>query len=132
MIGHALLMFSPEEEDRVLMGKLMDRFVLDEFYEGRGCLLQVASGNVRAARFSLWDRDVSHTVKGEDTLFPLPLTAEDCRTRNRWAAEHGSIGHRYDALCGRFGVERIANAIRMRILANQAQRELTRQIEATV
>lgn len=132
MIGHALLMFTPEEEDRLLTGRMTKGIGLDFEMDGAGCVFQVATGLSRpGSRYSLWSSDVAHLIAGEDRMFPRPSTqfAYDChwRPRMQWGILHGSVAHRYDALTLRFGVERIANAIRSRILTNQLRRQLQAQ-----
>lgn len=100
MIGHFLLQLTPEQEDRVLTGKMVAAGSL----EPGGCVMQVACGQ--------------HDYAQPGALAGL------------WEWEGPSrhlrhVGYRYDFLCARFGTPRVNAAIRTRILSSRAQRVLS-------
>ena len=104
MIGHFLLTLTKAEEDRVMhrdMGFMNGR-------GGPGCLLQV----VGSPRYGV---EMRHVMNVEDRLGVGPA----------WNKHH--VGMRYDALISRFGVQRVVNAIRSRVLMNQLRRSVAMQ-----
>lgn len=96
MIGHFLLTLEPEQEERLLTGKMAGLLVLNptDFAKFGGCLLQVVDGATEGPRKEIEDYD----------------------------EVGGHVGCQYDDLCHRFGTDRIHVAIRNRILTNQARR----------
>ena len=118
MIGHLVNILTREEEDRLLTSKL-------GCYSDGECLLQRLSGTVAA----LQDKTSRHYREWRHSTLAYP-TLHD--RGYRWiggmpAWFHHSIGSRYDMLIDRFGTPRIANAIRNRVLANQARRTLQQE-----
>lgn len=110
MIGHFLLTITPEEETLILEGKL------GSVNENR-CLLQTMSkGGVSDVMRpgTRYAREVSHWCG---------LFKDDSRAAVASFRRH-HVGRCYDMLVHRFGVERVANAIRSRILTNQFRREM--------
>jgi len=108
MIGHFLLTLNEAEENRVLTGKLGCVCLTRDTFEAHGgCLLQTADGFVMAIG-GVGFREFQH------------FTRRPSRALGAW--HH--VGMRYDKLVARFGVRRVANAIRMRILSNRARRVL--------
>lgn len=103
MIGKWLEKLSVEVEDRLLTQPLGSVVSGDYQPEVGGCLLQVATGRGKAGTFFY---DLRH--------HDLPP----------WRGS--SVPREYDALLGRFGIKRIANAIRNRILRNRLRRTLVR------
>lgn len=102
MIGHYLLTLTQEQEDRVLTQSFSGHL-------GGGktvCLVQVAE-------------QIESPYAAEDHLFRGSI--KDCSECDA----HASPAERYDCLCVRFGEGRVNGAIRNRILANQARRELS-------
>jgi hypothetical protein len=99
MIGHYLLTLTPDAEDDVLTGILKPGSYGNETER---CLVGWAAGY-----------DVEHHH----------FTRRRLERNTHWGFT--CIEERFDGLCYRFGVERIANAIRSRILANQAHRALS-------
>lgn len=101
MIGHALFVFTPEQEDRVLLGK-MEPWPEGAMSSPNPCLLITA-----------------YRGGGRRNLVGWPEEGPPDSQRIL-------VGRRFDALCHRFGADRITAAIRNRILSNRARRELTR------
>lgn len=98
MIGHALLMFKPDAEDRILTTAMRPFSGNERLGYGGPCLIMAARGdgsfNAASGGLTEWE----------------PLSCE--------------LGRRFDALCLRFGIERVTAAIRNRILSNRARRAL--------
>lgn len=109
MINHYLLSLTPEAEDAVLTGKMAPGAY--RFADGRRCLVGWAAGVTPAESGLRCSRPFYFTP----VPFVLPQRA---------------IEPRYDSLCCRFGIARVNNAIRNRILANQARRALAGVREA--
>jgi hypothetical protein len=100
MINHFLLTLTPDEEDRVLTTPMAGYRSMSE----AGCLLDALAGT---ARHYL-------RVRQHRTVWFWPVGVRDpC----------SSVGERYDDLHRRYGA-RVNNAIRNRILANRARRNL--------
>lgn len=109
MIGKYLATLTREQEDRVLTAKLgaAPRYLRED---GCRCLIGCTRDFVDTGR-----RRSDGTIVGNPSG---PL-------RDVWTIlEEGVIGLRFDALCARFGEERIGAIVRNRILANQARRAL--------
>ncbi len=128
MIGHFLLTLSPEEEGRLLTGKLTPR--LNDMHEvgGPGCLLQAVDDRSLRDPFSRVRRDSHHQLGATVRHMAIRgrLSSESGWKDNlRHSILHWSVGHRFDALCERFGVERVGRVIRTRVLSNQARRALS-------
>jgi hypothetical protein len=106
MIGHYLLTLRSEEEGRVLtMAMRPGDYVCDELMNQGPCLVGVANDPATVPAYM------------------HDYTREDFDTRTVLHGET-AIEYRFDALCRRFGIERITAAIRNRILTNQARRAL--------
>ena len=114
MLGHFLLTITPAEEDRILTHQL------GTVMESR-CLLQTMSGTHCALSGTRHLAEAMHAHGAECRNFVL----WGRQPHNLW--QH-HVGVRYDTLIDRFGVKRVGQAIRTRILANKARR-LLRQIE---
>lgn len=113
MIGHYLLTLTQEQEDRVLTMK-MEKCTTYVIYDHNGI---PQCGCLRAV------------------VHDLDQTAARYNPIGKWRTVHGSweldlVGIQYDALCDRFGVERVNRAIRNRILSNRARRELAARAPA--
>ena len=121
MIGHLVNILTPEEEDRLLTGRL------GCFADGE-CLLQRVSN----AKWAMENRNSRHFREWRHSLHAFPTLAMKypraliSRRMDQHHFRH-SVGWRYDRLIDKHGVERIANAIRNRVLANQARRTLKRE-----
>jgi hypothetical protein len=116
-IGHFLLTITPAEEERVLtshLGSVMQSRCLLQTMSGQHCALPgtrhfieaVHAHGAQTRNYVLWGRNLNITRRHH-------------------------VGYQYDMLVDRFGLARVARAIRNRILANQARRVLA-QIEAAV
>ena len=108
MIGHYLVTLTPEQEARVLMGKMRPGSY-DECEETGPCLVGTAQGP------GVWLHEFVHYWP-----FNVPYDMS-----LMWAVES-----QYDNLCRRFGIGRVNAAIRNRILSNQAWWALSQQREA--
>lgn len=116
MIGHYLLALDEEAEHDVMTGKMNPGSY--HFQDGSRCLVGWA------ADFRPGDDEDADNVFGRRRRF-------EKNTQYRYGPSTcESIELRFDGLCDRFGVERIANAIRSRILTNQLRRQLQGQAVA--
>lgn len=120
MIGHFLLAISPAQEDRLLTEKLAPGALVGPY--GR-CLLGAAED------WRLKDGSKLCTAVFPFHSYQLDVYSGMGEKRTKlvsWgrASEQRSVADRFDNLCYRFGDERITQAIRNRILANQARRML--------
>ena len=115
MIGHYLLTLTPEQENRVLTMRM-----------GPTAQYVVYNG--------LDDTPSCGCLKGVVHDYDRGSAARDMV--GRWYHSFGLsdfVGIRYDDLCARFGVTRVNQAIRNRILSNRARRVLADvQAEATL
>ena len=129
MIGHYLLTLTPEQEERVLTGVMLPFPDSDT-----SCLVQTAmGGGVEAARAAkLTSRDgssITQFIHGRRSERSKPVYFHHTQnTYDRYRdSQPTSVGTAYDNACWRFGTDRINAAIRYRILANIARRELAKQ-----
>jgi hypothetical protein len=116
-IGHFLLTITPAEEERVLTGHLGS--VTDS-----RCLLQTMSGQRCALSGTRHYREAWHSHWADYRNYAMWGRLMNVTRRHH-------VGFQYDMLVDRFGLERVARAIRNRILANQTRRVLA-QVEAAV
>ena len=100
MIGHYLLTLTSRGEAAILTGRMRPGSYDDSTGQ---CLVGLAAG-VRPGMRDLRPKCRPAMIGPEHDLFP--------------------VEKRYDALCKRFGTERVNAAIRNRILANIARRTL--------
>jgi hypothetical protein len=111
MVGKYLATLTLVQEDRVLMERLA---ATSEYIRKDGCRCLV--GVTRDGRRTEMDLCFNGTVFNlKHWGDGIPSYAEK------------RVGLRFDALCLRFGEERVNAAIRNRILSNQARRTLTTQ-----
>lgn len=104
MINHYLQTLTPDEEHRVLTGRLSPGMVVRN--DGTRCLIgAVEDWGVR-----------------EGCCQPRVARHGLTMWYHRSATLVDSVARRFDALCHRFGVERIGRVIRERIVANQIRR----------
>jgi hypothetical protein len=114
MIGHYLLTLTPEQEGRALTTPMQGS---PRESSAQRCLVMVTDGLpydgslMASLAWGVWFR-----------VHSWERTAE-----NPERMPCGGVPARYDALCGRFGDERVNAAIRNRILSNQARRALKPQ-----
>lgn len=101
MIGRWLSLLSPEQEDRVLTGKMWPGQYTSP------CLVGVVGYDVDTVRMV---KRLGAAVVGT------------CLARH--SGSDGLVEIRYDRLCLRFSVPRINTAVRSRILRNRLRREL--------
>ena len=104
MIGHTCLSLTPQQEDRVLT-MVMEPWPLGMAFSRHNCFLIVAQD----CNANAWD--------------PMPVLLA-WLPNNEACDWSNAVGRRFDALCDRFGTERITAAIRNRILSNRARRAL--------
>lgn len=109
MIGHYLVTLDEAAEGRVLTGRMRPGLLVRE-RTGERCLL----GTVE-------DWHGTRTAEEIEVMRPRLISwyGPDWTTC--------SVSAAFDGLCERFGTDRIAAAIRNRILANQARRMLQNQ-----
>lgn len=102
MVGHFVNTLSPEEEDRVLESKLsVGTFKLGA--DGSRCLIAAA-----------------YPPSGDRIYFSEPRLT----SWSAWGNRTLYLEDRFDCLCDRFGIVRIAALVRNRILSNRARRTL--------
>lgn len=117
MVGHFLLTITPAEEDLILTGKL-------GYVSEARCLLQTMANGVQHAKPGT--RHWVETWHHSQGLF----RSMDVGRRASYDDQRHHVGYQYDALVSRFGVERVATAIRGRVLMNRLRRAL-RAVKAT-
>lgn len=115
MIGVWLALLSPEQEDRVLTGK-MDPQNGDIT---KNCLLVTCHQRGKDMTGKAWR--LEHTE--------LP---QESYRRRKLSRHQQYLGPQFDALCGRFGTARVSGFIRSRILRNRLRRELAGVREAVL
>lgn len=102
-----------------MIGKLLDDQQMTAEEEGRVlCTVMRPGGYVRGDRYG-------PCLVGTMTDYSYPRI--NCLDRERFGDPfdvNGNIECRYDRLCERFGVERVNNAVRNRILTNKVKRAL--------
>jgi hypothetical protein len=111
MIGHWLLTLTDEQESNVLgrrLGQMHCGLGMIDGQPDEGCVLQTAGCGA-------YRREMNHII-----------TAEQRLGFGEAYSLHHHVGTRYDQLSNRFGVARVANAIRNRILTNRLWRTMSR------
>jgi hypothetical protein len=127
MLGILLDKLTVEEENRVLT-QTLHPWAGDEPSANGGCLMErIAGSNCEGntafgRKFALtvhWDREQ------QDKSHSFQWRAESTRVPQGW-------GSQYDALCERFGINRVNDLIRNRILENRTRKALDVAQEAVV